>query len=356
MLQSSYTLAAETVVTRGPAWQGRDEDGGEGGLGLVLRSISSSANANINSPFLYSVMWADTDITETYSHSFVDPGSCQITPKNSDITRIDQETAYITTGTPAPVSTAQLPSTFQFPATLPVKLDDKKQHRLIELTERLISLHDDDEQNEFLRQSAKMAIERNDLDMQKTLEDMLSEAVNMLESRGKDRHERTNYVDDEKSPYPKSSILRFHGKRVPGAAVDKGDIVVRSPSNWPHGNQDGGEGRTGIVVTVDKSMYWVQWACGNQCNYQASNLKVIGRVKQINIGDEVERGPDWKAEYGDQDGGSGGRGIVTKFSSNGQGNEVDVLWRNNKRANYRWGSAYDLKIIHSDAARYLKIY
>jgi hypothetical protein len=161
------------------------------------------------------------------------------------------------------------------------------------------------------------------------------------------------YVDDANSPYPKGSILRFHGKRDPAARIAKGDQVVRS-DYWTFGDQDGGKGCKGIVVDTAGSgrannihVLWKETSTIS--NYASMNLTVVGRIAQINLGDEVERGPDWK--YGDQDGGAGGRGIVTKFGDDGRGIQVYVLWHHGRQANYRWGYAYDLTIVHSEAPR-----
>jgi hypothetical protein len=103
-------------------------------------------------------------------------------------------------------------------------------------------------------------------------------------------------------------------------------------------------GGSGIVeeVRTDKSI-WVRWAKGNKNVYQESDLLKVGYVQDINIGDIVERGPGWK--YGEQDGGQGKRGIVTKFSNFGF--EVFCKWEDGNQANYRWGSVYDLKVVKS---------
>ena len=60
------------------------------------------------------------------------------------------------------------------------------------------------------------------------------------------------------------------------------------------------------------------------------------------VGAKVVRGPDWK--WGEQDGGSGKHGVVTKVQSDGW---VGVQWENGRNNNYRWGagSSYDLKFV-----------
>jgi hypothetical protein len=123
----------------------------------------------------------------------------------------------------------------------------------------------------------------------------------------------------------------------------RGDIVKRS-NGWSRGDQDGGEGGTGMVdeVTPDKFV-WVRWAEGNRNLYEEKDLKVVGYVQNINIGDIVERGPDWK--YGDQDGGPDKKAVVMQFADSGL--EVYCKWRNGTQANYRWGYAYDLKVVKS---------
>lgn len=115
-------------------------------------------------------------------------------------------------------------------------------------------------------------------------------------------------------------------------------------AGWSWDNQDGGRGNTGLVEEVkqDRSV-WVRWSRGNKNVYQESDLTVVGYVKEVNVGDIVERGPDWKHE--DQDGGVGNRGIVMRFATSGL--EVICKWENGREANYRWGYAYDLKVVKS---------
>lgn len=69
----------------------------------------------------------------------------------------------------------------------------------------------------------------------------------------------------------------------------------------------------------------------------------MARVRDIRIGDTVERGPDWK--YGDQDGGPGKRGQVVEFTKNGL--EVWVVWERGAKANYLWGAHDYLKVVKS---------
>ena len=115
--------------------------------------------------------------------------------------------------------------------------------------------------------------------------------------------------------------------------VCRGDIVQR-----------GAGGSSGLVEEVPgPGAVWVRWAQGHRTMCHPRELRVVGYVQDINIGDIVERGPDWK--YGGQDGGPGKRGIVTKFDNNGL--VVICQWENGVQAYYRWGSAYDLKVSKS---------
>jgi hypothetical protein len=117
--------------------------------------------------------------------------------------------------------------------------------------------------------------------------------------------------------YPAHSILKYYGKRE-SRPFCRGDIVQRVTGPSSRGLIEG------INASGDK--LWVLWLNGDR-NYCAPvDLKVVDRIKQINIGDIVERGPDWRGEVlGDQDGGTGSVGIVTKF---GDDKEVFVLWGN----------------------------
>ena len=115
-------------------------------------------------------------------------------------------------------------------------------------------------------------------------------------------------------------------------------------AGWSWGKQDGGEGGTGLVEEVrgDGSV-WVRWAHGSKNVYPQNDLRVVGYVQDINIGDIVQRGPDWK--FADQDGGPGKKGIVMQFGRSGL--EVICRWEDGQQANYRWGFAYDLKVLKS---------
>jgi hypothetical protein len=132
-------------------------------------------------------------------------------------------------------------------------------------------------------------------------------------------------------------------KRYINNIVGRGDIVKRG-AGWNWGDQDGGVGGTGMVeeVKLDGSI-WVLWANATRNVYQVSDLEVVGHVQNINIGDIVERGPDWK--YGDQDSGPGAWGVVVDFILSGL--VVVCQWENGKQDNYRWGYAYDLAVVKS---------
>lgn len=141
--------------------------------------------------------------------------------------------------------------------------------------------------------------------------------------------------------YPILSNFHLFGEK--NVKISKGDIVVRGAS-WSHGNQDGGPGSKGLVYDILKygSEIWVYWHNNAAANYVPNQLKVVGRVPEICIGDIVTRGPDWNE--GDQDGGADNPGLVMQFRD--QGCQVIVLWRSTRaRANYRWGNAFDVSII-----------
>jgi len=148
--------------------------------------------------------------------------------------------------------------------------------------------------------------------------------------------------------YPESSILKFYGKRQ-DRPICRGDIVERSDS-WYHGDQDGGAGSRGLVDSVsdDGDRALVIWPNSMSRNYSFNDIKVVDRIKQINIGDIVERGPTWRFEHGDSDGGPGNVGIVSGFRND---KEIYVLWTSGRISNYRWGYATDVKILSSDAPR-----
>ena len=98
----------------------------------------------------------------------------------------------------------------------------------------------------------------------------------------------------------------------------------------------------GLVENVDVDGFiWVRWKQGVKNKYSRNDLLVVGFVKDINIGDIVERGPDWM--FSDQDGGHGTRGIVMQFAKFGL--EVICKWENGTQANYRWGYAHDVKVV-----------
>ena len=148
--------------------------------------------------------------------------------------------------------------------------------------------------------------------------------------------------------YPSTSILKFYGKRGNGSSPVTGDVVERNPFLWRYHDQDGGPGGRGLVTGTVEGIK-VIWAAGSMNVYSSSDLKIVGRIPQINVGDIVERGPDWK--HGNQDGGPGGKGVVTAFGKSGL--EVFVLWEETRSmANYRWmGASSDLKLVSSDVPR-----
>lgn len=71
----------------------------------------------------------------------------------------------------------------------------------------------------------------------------------------------------------------------------------------------------------------------------------VARVSGISIGSRVRRGPDWKAAYGDQDGGRGRLGTVVELKSWRGSNEtlgIRVRWDAGGAVNtYRWAIRVD---------------
>ena len=63
----------------------------------------------------------------------------------------------------------------------------------------------------------------------------------------------------------------------------------------------------------------------------------------IAVGNVVRRGPGWNPRYGEQDGGEGGTGIVMEtkgWASADQADAVRIKWRRTGKENvYRWGFA-----------------
>ena len=223
--------------------------------------------------------------------------------------------------------------------------------RIIEMSDILAAISPDQqsEQIKNMTQTAvSMANARGDLDTLQELGDHLSEAI----ERGQNQSSSREVLEpnDISLDYPESSILKFYGKRGNGLNPVKGDIVERNPLVWPYGDQDGGAGKRGLVVKGGASRVKILWAVQNMADYSPDQVKVVGRVAQLNIGDIVERGPDWRvSKLGNQDGGPGEKGIVTKFGSSGI--EAYVMWNSGNQFNYRWGCAYDIQVVNSDAPR-----
>lgn len=80
----------------------------------------------------------------------------------------------------------------------------------------------------------------------------------------------------------------------------------------------------------------------------------VARVGGISIGSRVRRGPDWKAAYGDQDGGRGRLGIVVELKSWRGSNEtlgVRVRWDAGGIVNtYRWAIRAEEGTSHTAVA------
>ena len=87
------------------------------------------------------------------------------------------------------------------------------------------------------------------------------------------------------------------------------------------------------------------YMCGEEVQNQPFILSTNTSQVELQIGDRVVRGPDWK--WDNQDGGAGEQGTVTTIKGRGW---VTVKWDRNsniKRNDYRWGQEenYDLEII-----------
>jgi len=75
-------------------------------------------------------------------------------------------------------------------------------------------------------------------------------------------------------------------------------------------------------------------------------------VRELLSGTRVRRGQDWK--WGDQDGGQGCEGVVISGTEKGAEGWIRVQWDAGGRNGYRWGAeeSYDVQPVHSNALAY----
>ncbi|XP_046572268.1 uncharacterized protein LOC124280402 isoform X2 [Haliotis rubra] len=133
-----------------------------------------------------------------------------------------------------------------------------------------------------------------------------------------------------------------------------GTRVVRS-QDWVWGNQDTEGAGTIINHGLDAKYVWVYWDSGhlnvyrfgqNGC-YDVTEVhdqpRVLDGGGNVDVGLQVERGPDWHMTYGDQDGGRGGTGAIIRVNMDGK---VMVRWQNGNIYVYRFGETnkFDLSI------------
>ncbi|XP_071117081.1 uncharacterized protein [Haliotis cracherodii] len=133
-----------------------------------------------------------------------------------------------------------------------------------------------------------------------------------------------------------------------------GTRVVRGP-DWVWGNQDTEGAGTIINHGLDAQYVWVFWDNGhlnvyrfgqNEC-YDVIGVhdqpRVLDGSENVDVGLQVERGPDWHMTYGDQDGGAGRTGVIIRVNLDGK---VMVRWQNGNMNVYRFGenNRFDLSI------------
>ncbi|XP_067666492.1 uncharacterized protein [Haliotis asinina] len=133
-----------------------------------------------------------------------------------------------------------------------------------------------------------------------------------------------------------------------------GARVVRG-HDWVWGNQDTEGAGTIINHGLDAKYVWVYWDSGhlnvyrfgqNGC-YDVTEVhdqpRILDSGGNVDVGLQVERGPDWHMTYGDQDGGRGGTGVIIRANLAGR---VMVRWQNGNIYAYRFGETnkFDLSI------------
>ncbi|XP_071117252.1 uncharacterized protein [Haliotis cracherodii] len=130
-----------------------------------------------------------------------------------------------------------------------------------------------------------------------------------------------------------------------------GTRVARGP-DWKWANEDTDCAGTVINHGPEYGMLWVLWdnTLSNTYRYGYYGSYDVWPVEDqprlldedgvIDIGVQVERGPDWQESYSDQDGGPRQYGTVIRK----RGGRVMVIWKNGEIHEYRFGEygKYDL--------------
>ncbi|XP_067666490.1 uncharacterized protein [Haliotis asinina] len=130
-----------------------------------------------------------------------------------------------------------------------------------------------------------------------------------------------------------------------------GTRVARGP-DWKWENEDSDCPGTVINHGPEHGMLWVLWDNDLSNTYRygyygsydvwpvEDRPRLLGEDGDIDIGVQVERGPDWLESYTDQDGGPTSHGTVIRK----RGGRVMVLWKNGDIFEYRFGEngKYDL--------------
>lgn len=100
-----------------------------------------------------------------------------------------------------------------------------------------------------------------------------------------------------------------------------------------------------FVFLTNLFVLWLLCADGVAKAADQPQILGVARISGISIGSRVRRGPDWKAAYGDQDGGRGRLGTVVELKSWRGSNEtlgVRVRWDAGAAVNtYRWAIRVD---------------
>lgn len=146
------------------------------------------------------------------------------------------------------------------------------------------------------------------------------------------------------------------GVVVTSEIASPGLRVVRGP-DWSWEDQDGGAGKTGVLVEETVQLWWdVTWDESGQSNrYRVGadgvyDLVFVAEQRLVTMnsaraGQKVLRGVDWK--WGDQDGGSGQLGTLTGPDPESQG-WWTVAWdANGQSNNYRVGAEGKFDLVYA---------